>query len=226
VARRGERPLGAYRVDTHSVTDMQVALNEIGALYASAACHGGWDKGLQRKDKERLLTIPQQTATPADGAHAFAIVGYTARASSSRTHGTQTGAPADAPSSRMRTGLRMAWIVSATCVTTDLHLEIAGSTTLRVKQEKYELPAMTPCVIAKSAHSSSTWKQRILSNTGEFRTQDSDVQALVTQQLGEARTKGTRRRRYSRCRNLCSRRTHLRGRCRGDRIPVDSRALR
>jgi len=35
-----KRPLGAYyRVDHRSVTDMQIALNEIGILYASAACH-------------------------------------------------------------------------------------------------------------------------------------------------------------------------------------------
>ena len=41
-----QRPLGAYyRVDTRSVTDMHVALNEIGVLYASAVCHSGWDEG-------------------------------------------------------------------------------------------------------------------------------------------------------------------------------------
>src|SRR5262249_6175519 len=40
------RPLGAYyRVDARSVTDMQVAINEIGVLYASAVAHGGWDEG-------------------------------------------------------------------------------------------------------------------------------------------------------------------------------------
>ena len=40
-----QRPLGAYyRVDTRSVTDMHVALNEIGILYASAACDSGWMK--------------------------------------------------------------------------------------------------------------------------------------------------------------------------------------
>ena len=37
-----KRPLGAYyRVDHRSVTDMQIALNEIVILYASAACHSG-----------------------------------------------------------------------------------------------------------------------------------------------------------------------------------------
>ena len=37
------RPLGAYyRVDTRSVTDMHVALSEVGVLYASVVCHDGW----------------------------------------------------------------------------------------------------------------------------------------------------------------------------------------
>ena len=44
-----KRPLGAYyRVDHRSVTDMQIALNEIVILYASAACHSGW----QAKDEK------------------------------------------------------------------------------------------------------------------------------------------------------------------------------
>ena len=35
-----QRPLGAYyRVDSRSVVDMQIALNEVGILYASAICH-------------------------------------------------------------------------------------------------------------------------------------------------------------------------------------------
>ena len=41
-----QRPLGAYyRVDTRSVTDMHVALHDVGVLYASAVCHGGWLEG-------------------------------------------------------------------------------------------------------------------------------------------------------------------------------------
>ena len=48
------RPLGAYyRVDVRSVTDMQVALLEVGVLYASATCHAGWDLGFHLAARER-----------------------------------------------------------------------------------------------------------------------------------------------------------------------------
>src|SRR3972149_3408548 len=71
------RPLGAYyRVDTRSVTDMHVALNEVGILYASAACHSGWDKGFAAKSKSGWWAIPPQKAAPGDGGPAFVIVGY------------------------------------------------------------------------------------------------------------------------------------------------------
>ena len=74
-----QRPLGAYyRVDTRSVTDMHVALNEIGILYASAVCHSGWDDGSSKasQTKRGYWTIPRRKAGPGDGGHAFAIVGY------------------------------------------------------------------------------------------------------------------------------------------------------
>ena len=77
-----QRPLGAYyRVDTRSVTDMHVALNEIGILYASAVCHSGWDDGSSKasQTKRGYWTIPRRKAGPGDGGHAFAIVGYNRR---------------------------------------------------------------------------------------------------------------------------------------------------
>jgi hypothetical protein len=69
------RPLGAYyRVDMRSVTDMHVALNEVGALYASALTHAGWFD----VDKRASL-IPARPRKASDGGHAFAIVGYDQR---------------------------------------------------------------------------------------------------------------------------------------------------
>ena len=66
------RPLGAYyRVDMRSVTDMHVALNEVGALYASALTHDGWFE----VDRGKAL-IPMRKRKASDGGHAFAIVGY------------------------------------------------------------------------------------------------------------------------------------------------------
>jgi hypothetical protein len=66
------RPLGAYyRVDTRSVTDMHVALNEVGTLYASALTHAGWFEV-----DAKSATIPLKARKASDGGHAFAIVGY------------------------------------------------------------------------------------------------------------------------------------------------------
>ncbi len=72
------RPLGAYyRVDTRSVTDMHVALSEVGVLYASAICHAGWDAGYELTKSERNdWTIPLEKSHDSDPGHAFAIVGY------------------------------------------------------------------------------------------------------------------------------------------------------
>lgn len=67
-------PLGAYyRINKDSVSDMQAAIHEVGAIYCSADIHDGWwDPGkgdgappiLQHDGKNR-------------GGHAFALVGYT-----------------------------------------------------------------------------------------------------------------------------------------------------
>ena len=70
------RPLGAYyRVDPRSITDMHVALNEVGMLYASAVCHAGWLEGATAKARTGW-TIPFAKAKASDGGHAFALVGY------------------------------------------------------------------------------------------------------------------------------------------------------
>ena len=50
-----QRPLGAYyRVDTRSVTDMHVALHDVGIIYASALCHRGWLKGAGVKVQSQI----------------------------------------------------------------------------------------------------------------------------------------------------------------------------
>jgi hypothetical protein len=187
------RPLGAYyRVDTRSVTDMQVALNEIGVLYASAACHKGWDEGSGVRTKNGYWTIPQQKANPNDGAHAFAIVGYTREGfiiQNSWDTNWGTGGRAVLSYEDWTENAMDCWVAQLG-VTTDLHLEIASSTTLRVKEGRVRLASdatlrnreIGPFIIDMENNGQ-------LSNTGDFRTQQSDVEALVNQQLGEARTK-------------------------------------
>jgi hypothetical protein len=76
------RPLGGYyRVDSRSVVDMQVALNETGVLIGSALAHGGWDEGYRRKGGKKaapngIWTIPYPRKAGPDDGHAFALVGY------------------------------------------------------------------------------------------------------------------------------------------------------
>lgn len=77
-----ERPLGAYyRVNKDSISDIQSALCEVGALYVSASIHDGWWKLNDNKDKE-VVEVEQdlpkiEYQAFSKGNHAFVIVGYT-----------------------------------------------------------------------------------------------------------------------------------------------------
>ncbi len=189
-----ERPLGAYyRVDTRSVTDMHVALNEIGILYASAVCHSGWDEGFSNTSltKAGYWMIPRRKASISDGGHAFAIVGYNQDGYIiQNSWGTGWGM-------KGRAVLRYEdWLdnamdcwVAQLGVVTDLHLTIAHSPTLRLEAGKVQLASdsslrtreISPFIIDMENNGH-------LSNTGDFRTQESDIEALVTHHLGLART--------------------------------------
>ena len=63
--------LGAYYRIRKNIVDMHAALNEVGAVFASAAVHSGWSKSATRGGKIPLK--PKKL-----GGHAFAIVGYDA----------------------------------------------------------------------------------------------------------------------------------------------------
>ncbi|MEP1206848.1 MAG: C1 family peptidase [Rhizobiaceae bacterium] len=87
------RPLGAYyRVDVQSISDMQAAIYEVGAVYCSARVHSGWffDELTEAPKTEiyRLNENGQATerslpiidlSSHSRGGHAFAVVGYNAR---------------------------------------------------------------------------------------------------------------------------------------------------
>lgn len=66
-------PIGAYyRVDSFSVTDLQAAVYEVGAVFASCRIHRGW---LLRQEKWKSIpTIKRRKQVIST--HAFAIVGY------------------------------------------------------------------------------------------------------------------------------------------------------
>ncbi len=77
-----KRPIGVYyRVDRQSVTDMQAAINEMGAVYVSADVHSGWDAANlvtsdRLKSHDDLPHIPYAKDIAPSGGHAFALVGY------------------------------------------------------------------------------------------------------------------------------------------------------
>lgn len=189
-----KRPLGAYyRVDHRSVTDMQVALNEIGVLYASAVVHSGWMEGIRahQDPKVDFWVIPQRKILPSDGAHAFAIVGYNSNGfivhnswdTDWGTNGRAVLTYQDWVDNAMD-----CWVAQLG-VTTQLHIEIASATTLRTNQQgRVQLASdqtlrnreIGPYIIDMENNGK-------LSNTGDFRTQDTDVTYLLNDQLGKAR---------------------------------------
>ena len=70
-----ERPLGAYyRIDALSIADMQAAVVETHAVYASAKVHDGWELETAESIDEAEI---RQGTHPVFGGHAFAVVGYT-----------------------------------------------------------------------------------------------------------------------------------------------------
>ena len=78
------RPLGTYyRIDKNSVTDLQAAILEIGAIYVSASVHDGWDLAAFEAPRGTFTGYDQAPviAYPSGGSggHAFSLVGYTER---------------------------------------------------------------------------------------------------------------------------------------------------
>jgi Papain family cysteine protease len=66
------RPLGAYyRINRDSLVDMQAAIHEVHAIYASATVHEGW-----WLEKQNSLSVIDVDGKGEVGGHAFAIVGY------------------------------------------------------------------------------------------------------------------------------------------------------
>jgi len=186
------RPLGAYyRVDTRSVTDMHVALNEVGILYASAICHNGWMKDPEPPpSKGDYWTIPLEPPSADDGGHAFAIVGYDSRGFIiQNSWGTSWGTRGLARLTYEDwTRNAMDCWVAQRGVVTEQHKEIATSLSLRVDAGKVRISSdqvlrareIAPFIIDMENNGQ-------LSSTGAFRTQPGDLDALVNLHIAVAR---------------------------------------
>jgi hypothetical protein len=186
------RPLGAYyRVDTRSVTDMHVALHQVGVLYASATCHAGWDEGQgARARRRREWVIPHRKSDPLDGGHAFAIVGYDGRGFLVlNSWGPDWGARGLAylTYEDWLDNAMDCWVAQLG-VETEQHREIAQALTLRSERGRVRL---APDTILRARELSpfivDVENNGRLSDRGLFRTKRDDLKALVTIHLDEAR---------------------------------------
>lgn len=75
-----EQTLGVYyRIDPQAITDLQAAIQEVGAIYASAYTHQGWDTvktGVKPTSHITLPVIDYDGKPSRSGGHAFALVGF------------------------------------------------------------------------------------------------------------------------------------------------------
>jgi hypothetical protein len=185
------RPLGAYyRVDTRSVTDMHVALREVGILYASAVCHGGWDGLASRRNIPR---IPVQSARANDGGHAFAIVGYDETGfvvlnSWGRTWGWR-GLGILTYEDWLENAMDC-WVAQVGVVT-EQHREVARATSLRASSGGAVALAGDPVLRNRelSPFIVDMENNGRLSASGDFRTNEDDLRALLTHHLDTARAR-------------------------------------
>lgn len=188
-----QRPLGAYyRVDTRSVSDMHVALHEVGILYASVVCHAGWLAPGRGTRDGGYRVIPPRTTDADAGGHAFVIVGYTTDGfiiQNSWGVGWGTGGLAILTYQDWTNNAMDCWVAQLGVVT-DEHREIARSPSLRTEDGTVKMAAdhtlrdreISPFVVDMENNGR-------LSSSGTFRTQRGDVNALVTDHVKAARAK-------------------------------------
>ena len=186
------RPLGAYyRVDTRSIADMHAALNEVGILYASALCHRGWDKGFNLSAARKATwEIPFQKAAGDDGGHAFVIVGYDESGfliQNSWSEGWGSKGLAVLAYEDWLENAMDCWVAQLGVVT-DQHLAMSVSSSVRTVGGSVRLAAdpalrkreLAPFIIDMENNGK-------LSASGDFRTNEDDIEALVNLHITNAR---------------------------------------
>ena len=191
-----KRPLGAYyRIDPRSLRDMHVAIDQVGALYASAFTHAGWeelllDRAVPRpEDPADLPLIKRKSGSP-DGGHAFAIVGYTRDGFIVHNSWGPAWGKGGLAILRYSDWLENAmdcWVAQLGVVTAE-HEAIADATSLRTDTSGKGVVSSNPIL---AAHELSPFIINMenngkLSQRGQFRTQESDVAALLRIHLKEA----------------------------------------
>ena len=185
------RPLGAYyRVDTRSVTDMHVALREVGILYASAVSHKGWDN---LEGWNKLQPIPAKRTAADDGGHAFAIVGYDETGFIVLNSWGEEWAYKGLAILTYEDWLENAmdcWVAQLGVVT-EQHREVARASSLRRRSGGGVELASDPVLRNRelSPFIIDMENNGRLSASGSFRTNEGDLRALLTHHLDTARTR-------------------------------------
>ena len=194
-----KRPLGAYyRLDPGSLRDMHVAIDQVGALYASAFTHAGWEELLREEavprpeDPADLPLIRRKSGNP-DSGHAFAIVGYTRDGFVVHNSWGPVWGMGGLAVLRYSDWLENAmdcWVAQLGVVTAE-HEAIAEATSLRTDASGKGVVSGNPVL---AAHELSPFIVNMendgrLSQRGQFRTQPSDVDALLRIHLKEACSK-------------------------------------
>jgi hypothetical protein len=184
-----KRPLGAYyRIAPENVRDMHVALKEVGAVYASALTHEGWDGVLRERKKTRpkdpkQLPVIAAARGDADQGHAFAIVGYTRDGfivQNSWGEEWGSGGFAVLPYEDWLRNAMDCWIVQLG-VTTVEHDEVAKAKSLRVERSGRAVVSSNETL---ADHEISPFvinmeNEGLLSQRGRFRTNLGDLEALL-----------------------------------------------
>lgn len=193
-----KRPLGAYyRIDPRSLRDMHVAIDQVGALYASAFTHAGWEELLREEaiprpqDPGDLPVIRRRSGSP-DGGHAFAIVGYTRDGfivhNSWGSEWGDGGLAVLAYSDWLENAMDC-WVAQLGVVTAE-HEDIANAVSLRPDQDDPSRAVVSSNPVL-AAHELSPFIVNMenngkLSTRGQFRTTEPDLDALLSIHLSNA----------------------------------------
>lgn len=193
-----KRPMGAYyRIDPKNIRDMHVALAEVGAIYASAYTHTGWDALLHDRRSPAPSAIGEipvmQAGTGArDQGHAFAIVGYTSDGfvvQNSWGPDWGRGGFAVLPYEDWLANAMDCWVVQLGAVTIE-HERVARAPSLRTDAAGKAIVSgdatlayheISPFVIDME-------NEGRLSQRGRFRTTPDDLRLLVEHHLPHAAT--------------------------------------
>lgn len=188
-----KRPMGAYyRIAPDNVRDIHVALKEVGAVYASALTHRGWDALFGKKRTPAptsvdAIPVVDAGRGAADQGHAFAIVGYTRRGfivQNSWGAAWGRGGFAVLPYTDWLRNAMDCWVVQLGVVTVE-HDIVSRAPSLRVDKSGRALVSSNATL---ADHEISPFVVNMenegrLSQRGRFRTNDDDLHALFANHM-------------------------------------------